>query len=267
MPRCWRRSGSSRAQDEQAIRAGLAAIAHEIEAGRFPFDAALEDIHMNIEARLTERIGEAGRRLHTARSRNDQVATDFRLWVRDAIDGLDGAARRRDARAGRSRRGARRRSDAGLHPSADRAAGDVRPPSAGLCRDAGPRPRPARRLPAAAERVPAGQRGAGRHLVPDRPRDDRAGAGLRSADRQFARRRVGPRLRAGVPRRGGDLGDAPVALRRGDRDLVLRALAVHPAVGRVHHRQFDHAAEAQPGRGRTGAGEDRPDHRRAGRRC
>jgi argininosuccinate lyase len=75
-------------EDEQAIRAGLAAIAHEIETGRFPFDPALEDIHMNIEARLTERIGEAGRRLHTARSRNDQVATDFRLWVRDAIDGL-----------------------------------------------------------------------------------------------------------------------------------------------------------------------------------
>src|SRR3954447_24412575 len=73
-------------QDEQAIRGGLASIAHEIETGRFPFDAALEDIHMNIEARLTERIGEAGRRLHTARSRNDQVAVDFRLWVRDAHD-------------------------------------------------------------------------------------------------------------------------------------------------------------------------------------
>ncbi len=77
------------AADERAIREGLAAIAAEIEAGSFPFDAALEDIHMNIEARLTERIGEAGKRLHTARSRNDQVATDFRLWVRDAIDGLD----------------------------------------------------------------------------------------------------------------------------------------------------------------------------------
>ncbi|MDR3403931.1 MAG: lyase family protein, partial [Chthoniobacter sp.] len=74
--------------DEGAIREGLAAIAAEIEAGRFPFSQELEDIHMNIEARLTERIGEAGKRLHTARSRNDQVATDFRLWVRDAIDGL-----------------------------------------------------------------------------------------------------------------------------------------------------------------------------------
>ena len=76
------------ADDAVAIEAGLAAIAQEIEAGRFPFATALEDIHMNIEARLTERIGDAGRRLHTARSRNDQVANDFRLWVRDAIDGL-----------------------------------------------------------------------------------------------------------------------------------------------------------------------------------
>jgi argininosuccinate lyase len=77
------------AEDEAAIASGLEAIAQDIESGRFAFDVALEDIHMNIEARLTERIGEAGKRLHTARSRNDQVATDFRLWVRDAIDGLD----------------------------------------------------------------------------------------------------------------------------------------------------------------------------------
>ena len=75
-------------EDEHAIRAGLGAIAEEIAAGQFPFTEALEDIHMNIEARLSERIGEAGRRLHTARSRNDQVAVDFRLWVRDAIDGI-----------------------------------------------------------------------------------------------------------------------------------------------------------------------------------
>ncbi|HEY1412986.1 MAG TPA: argininosuccinate lyase [Rhodopila sp.] len=76
------------AEDERAIATGLDAIAGEIESGCFAFDVALEDIHMNIEARLTDRIGEAGKRLHTARSRNDQVATDFRLWVRDAIDGL-----------------------------------------------------------------------------------------------------------------------------------------------------------------------------------
>ena len=77
-------------EDEGAIRAGLEGIAAEIEAGRFAFDETLEDIHMNIESRLVDRIGEAGKRLHTGRSRNDQVATDFRLWVRDAIDGLDG---------------------------------------------------------------------------------------------------------------------------------------------------------------------------------
>ena len=83
------KTGIIAAADERAIAAGLAAIAAEIEAGTFPFDEALEDIHMNIEARLAERIGEAGKRLHTARSRNDQVATDFRLWVRDGIDGID----------------------------------------------------------------------------------------------------------------------------------------------------------------------------------
>ena len=77
------------AEDEAAIRAGLHAIAGEIEEGRFEFREDLEDIHFNVEARLTERIGEAGKRLHTARSRNDQVALDVRMWVRDALDGLD----------------------------------------------------------------------------------------------------------------------------------------------------------------------------------
>ena len=85
------RAGIISAEDEAAIRAGLEQIGAEIAAGQFAIDDALEDIHMNIEARLTERIGEAGKRLHTGRSRNDQVATDFRLWVRGAIDGLDAA--------------------------------------------------------------------------------------------------------------------------------------------------------------------------------
>ena len=82
-------AGIISAQDEHAIRGGLEAIAREIADGRFAFEVAFEDIHYNIEARLTERVGDAGRRLHTARSRNDQVATDLRLWVRHAIDGLD----------------------------------------------------------------------------------------------------------------------------------------------------------------------------------
>jgi argininosuccinate lyase len=84
-----RHVGIISAEDEAAIREGLQAIGQEIEAGDFAFSEALEDIHMNIEARLTERIGEAGKRLHTGRSRNDQVALDVRLWTRDAIDGLD----------------------------------------------------------------------------------------------------------------------------------------------------------------------------------
>ncbi|MBL7234977.1 MAG: argininosuccinate lyase [Komagataeibacter hansenii] len=83
------RTGIISDADARAITEGLDEIGREIAAGTFEFSTALEDIHMNIEARLSDRIGEAGKRLHTARSRNDQVATDFRLWVRDAIDGLD----------------------------------------------------------------------------------------------------------------------------------------------------------------------------------
>lgn len=76
--------------DAEAIGRGLDTIRQEIEAGTFTFSRALEDIHMNIEARLAELIGPAAGRLHTARSRNDQVALDFRLWIRDSITGLDG---------------------------------------------------------------------------------------------------------------------------------------------------------------------------------
>jgi len=77
--------------DAKKIAHGLDTILSEIEAGKFAFSRALEDIHLNIESRLSELIGEAAGRLHTARSRNDQVATDFRLWVRDTIDALDKA--------------------------------------------------------------------------------------------------------------------------------------------------------------------------------
>src|SRR5579871_932756 len=73
-------------EDAQAIQRGLATIEAEIEAGTFPFREEFEDIHFNVEQRLTELIGEAAGRLHTARSRNDQVALDFRLWVRAACD-------------------------------------------------------------------------------------------------------------------------------------------------------------------------------------
>ncbi|MDA8915429.1 argininosuccinate lyase, partial [Alphaproteobacteria bacterium] len=82
-------AGILTADDLAAITTGLAQIETEIADGIFTFSEALEDIHMNVEARLAELIGDPARRLHTARSRNDQVATDIRLWLRDAIDGLD----------------------------------------------------------------------------------------------------------------------------------------------------------------------------------
>jgi len=99
-------------EDGDAIAEGLDAVAKEIEEGRFPFKRELEDIHMNVESRLRELIGDAAGRLHTARSRNDQVATDFRLWVRDALDAADAAVR--DLQAA-------------LIDKAERHAGDVMP--------------------------------------------------------------------------------------------------------------------------------------------
>jgi argininosuccinate lyase len=80
-------------EDGRLIADGLKKVLGEIEAGTFVFRRELEDIHMNVEGRLAELIGEAAGRLHTARSRNDQVATDLRLWVRDTLDGLDEALR------------------------------------------------------------------------------------------------------------------------------------------------------------------------------
>jgi argininosuccinate lyase len=85
------KQGIIAADDAKNIAHGLDTILSEIESGKFSFQRALEDIHMNVESRLNELIGPAAGRLHTARSRNDQVATDFRLWMRDTIDTLDAA--------------------------------------------------------------------------------------------------------------------------------------------------------------------------------
>ena len=83
--------GIIRDTDAGAIREGLLTVLSEIETESFEYSAALEDIHMNVEARLKEIVGEPAGRLHTARSRNDQVATDFKLWVRDQLDAAEGA--------------------------------------------------------------------------------------------------------------------------------------------------------------------------------
>jgi argininosuccinate lyase len=83
------KTGILTAEDVAEITRGLKAVEAEIAEGRFTFSRALEDIHMNVESRLKELIGPVAGRLHTARSRNDQVATDMRLWVRDTLDELD----------------------------------------------------------------------------------------------------------------------------------------------------------------------------------
>jgi argininosuccinate lyase len=83
------KTGILQAADASSIVSGLDQISREIETGGFTFSRSLEDIHMNVEARLAELIGEPAGRLHTARSRNDQVALDFRLWLRDALDAID----------------------------------------------------------------------------------------------------------------------------------------------------------------------------------
>jgi len=85
------KTGIISAEDEKQISQGLNTILSEIESGKFEFSTRLEDIHMNIEARLAELIGPAAGRLHTARSRNDQVAVDFRLWVKEELQRIDRA--------------------------------------------------------------------------------------------------------------------------------------------------------------------------------
>ncbi len=164
------KQGIITAQDAKRIAHGLDTILSEIESGKFAFKRALEDIHMNVESRLAELVGPAAGRLHTARSRNDQVATDFRLWVRDAIDRIDAALAAYQRALVREGAGPCRNRDAGFYAFADGAAGDLRPSSARLCRDGGARPRPLRRRARAAQRKSARLRRARRHLVSDRSR-------------------------------------------------------------------------------------------------
>jgi argininosuccinate lyase len=87
------KQGIISAQDFADIERGMAIVSQEIESGQLEWSIDLEDVHLNIEKRLTALVGDAGKRLHTGRSRNDQVATDIRLWLRDTIDGIDGLLR------------------------------------------------------------------------------------------------------------------------------------------------------------------------------
>ena len=123
-------------QDLDDINRGLAQIENEIISGDFEWSLDLEDVHLNIEKRLTTLVGDAGKRLHTGRSRNDQVATDVRLYLRHAIDE---SARTCSCAANclvDLADASYAHHHAGLHPFAGGAAGELRPPPDGLFRDA-----------------------------------------------------------------------------------------------------------------------------------
>ena len=257
------KKGIITAQDAKSIAHGLDTILSEIEAGKFAFQRALEDIHMNVESRLAELIGPAAGRLHTARSRNDQVATDFRLWVRDAIDDIDAAL------AAYQRALAQKALDhaATVMPGFTHLQ-TAQPVTFGhhllayvemAARDRGRFADARKRL----NECPLGAAALAGTSFPIDRIDDREGARLCPADGELARCRRRSRLRAGDAFGLGHLRRASVALRRGDRDLVLAAGRPPPPVRQVHHRLLDHAAEAQPGRGGAGSRQGRTHRRRA----
>ena len=177
--------------------AGCCAALDQVEAeladGTFAFAPGDEDIHTAVERRVTELAGEVGAKLHTGRSRNDQVATDLRLYAKRELTALAarGASACRTVLAGPGR-GGRRRLPARLHPPAAGPAGAAGPPPAGPWLGPGPRRRPAGGAPWPARRVPAGRRGAGRLVAAARPGRAGRGAWLRRPVRQLARRRLRP---------------------------------------------------------------------------
>ena len=233
--------------DCAAIGDGLRGIEAEISAGTFEFRKDREDIHLNIEAALAERIGEPARRLHTARSRNDQMATDLRMFVRAACDAADGAPRDAAGRAARPRGARGGDRDPGLHAPPAGAAGAARAPPAGLRGDAGARrgalPRGARPRERAAVGVGRPRRG----RLSDRSRAGGARARLRRDRGELARRGLGSRLRRRVSRGGGADDGAPLPALRGDRAVGLGGVRTGAARRRVRDRVEHHAPEAQPG--------------------
>ena len=161
--------------DLAAIRHGLGQIRDEIRSGEFVWRTELEDVHLNIEKRLTALIGDAGKRLHTARSRNDQVATDIRLYLRDSIDAIISLIHMHAARVAGSRRQAYEYSHARLHSFAGGAASGLRPPPHGIFRNAQARCRAYGRLPQACESIAVGRGGAGGHQLSHRSGNGGAG--------------------------------------------------------------------------------------------
>jgi len=231
-------------------------ILAEIEGGKFTFRTEYEDIHMNVETRLAELVGEAAGRLHTARSRNDQVATDFRLWVRDTLDGMESALKSLQE---------------ALLEKAELHAASVMPGFTHL---------------QAAQPVTFGH-----HMLAYVEMFGRDRSRLRDARARMNECPLGAAALAGTSfpidrhMTAAALGfERPTANSLdsvSDRDFALEFLssaaicAVHLSrlaedhgpvplrhpVGQLHHRLVDHAAEAQPGRRRTDPRQGRPRHR------
>ena len=251
------------ANDAKNIGKGLDTILSEIGKGSFDFKRALEDIHMNVESRLGELIGPAAGRLHTARSRNDQVATDFRLYVRDTIDEIDAAlAAFQQALAERALEHAATVMPGFTHLQTAQpvtfghhllAYVEMAARDRGRFADARKRlnESPLGAAALAGTSFPIDRDATAKALGFDRPMANSLDA---VSDRDFVLETLSAAAIAS---------DASVALRRGDRDLDLAAGRPGAAVRQVHHRLLDHAAEAQSGCRRTGARQDRPGDRRA----
>ena len=239
-------------EDADAIEEGLDRIEDEYETRRRPRGCGARG-HPHACRAPPRRIdrpggGPAPHRPLAQRPGRDRLQALGARRDRRRRRGAGGAA----AGAGDARRRACRHRHAGLHPSPVRPAGDARPPSHGLLRDAAPRPLALRRRPRAAQRMPAGRRRSGRHQLSDRPRGDRVGARFRPARRQFARRGVGPGFRARLSDGRLAMRAPSVAPRRGARAVGEPDVRLRHPVRRFLDRLLDHAAEAQSRRRRAG---------------
>ena len=259
------RQGIISTEDAEKIAHGLDTILSEIEHGKFAFKRELEDIHMNVEARLAELIGPAAGRLHTARSRNDQVATDFRLYLRDAIDEIDRLLATISAAL----------AERALDHAATVMPGfthlqTAQPVTFGhhllayvemAARDRG-------RFADARARLNEWPLGAAALAGTSFPLDRDMTAKALGFDRPMANSLDAVSDRDFVLETLAAAAIAAVHLSRFAEEIVLWTsplVGFLRAVRQVHHRLLDHAAEAQSRRRRAGARQDRPHRRRAQR--
>ena len=241
------RAGLLTPAEVRTLVAGLDGLRAEVEAGTIAWDPALEDVHLNLEAALAARIGPLAGKLHTGRSRNDQVATDMRLWLRRTIDRLDDGHRRRSSA----------RSSAWPSATATRSC-PARPTSSRPSRCSSPitcwptsrcSSATAAGWPTPAPRLNVSPLGAGALAGAGYPldrADDGRRARLRRGHRELARRGERPRLRRRVPGRGRAGHGPPQPAGRGDHLVVEPALRVRPGRRRLLDRLVDDAQQEEP---------------------